>query len=261
MTTETELAPRRGSRTARSEQSKAELEVAMNEAAAAFAETLGSQTERFIAAVNTDLKRSKMRGGNGAHGNGATGELAGPINFPAGLPPYPWWNLVMAGPLQPLGPGASGPFAPHKIIRAGEPAFMLGAIWRNPAPINWTPAGPSAEMMMAALTMSVQFQTFNLTTGVVGPTFTPATIPSPLGFGPVIPFGVSLSFPAPSDGQPQLYEINLVADVSGPVAGMPFAGYSTWHFDFDVEPPFLSLPAVPASLLHDIPARILVYTA
>jgi hypothetical protein len=85
-----------------------------------------------------------------------------------GLPTYPWWNLVMAGPFQPIaGPG--GPFLANRIIRAGEAAFILGAIWRNPAGIYWNMFSPNAVTMMSTMAMSVQFQTLDLTTGTPGP--------------------------------------------------------------------------------------------
>jgi hypothetical protein len=42
---------------------------------------------------------------------------------------------------------------------------------------------------------------------------------------------------------------------------MPFAGYSTWQVNPDTEPPFLGLPPAPAGLLHDVPARVLVYAS
>lgn len=211
-----------------------------------FAASLNRHTDAYLRYVDEEIAKQKARG------------FAEPVT--PGIPPYPYWNLLMAGPFQLLGGGAVGPFLPHKIINATEVAFMIGALWRNPAGINWIP-GPSAVTVMSTLTMSVQFQTLNMTTGVAGPTFVPAGVPSPLGFGNPLVFFVPIAFPAPPQGTPHLYEINLVADVSGPIAGLPYAGYSSWLFSPDAEPPFLGRPPMPPAWQHDVPARVLVYTA
>jgi hypothetical protein len=212
-------------------------------------ENLTRQTEKY---TQHQINQAKKRAVNDR------AEIAEPITDPfAG--PYPYWNLLMVGPFQP-GPVPGGPYLPHKIIRAGESAFMIGVIWRNPAPVNWFPPGPSAAVLTAAFNFSVRFETMNLTTVTNGPDFGPFNF-APIGMNPITAFVVPISFPAPPDGRPDLYEINMVADVTGPVAGLPFAGFATWHVDPDHEPPFLLVPSAAPALQHDIPARLLVYKA
>ncbi len=186
-------------------------------------------------------------------------EMAEPITGPI---PYPWWNLLAAGPYQITG-GPGGPFLPNKIIQATEVSFLLCILWRNPACINWMCPGPSAATVMSAYDITIHLETVNLTNVTNGPDFGPFTF-SPIGAGYLNSFFVPLTFPAPPQGKPDLYEINMTADVSGPVPGLPFAGYSTWVFDPDLEPPvfppFLR-PGVPAHWDHDKPCRFMVYTA
>jgi hypothetical protein len=181
--------------------------------------------------------------------------------------PYPWWNILVAGPYQPA-PLPGGPYLPHKIFQPTEPAFVLGAIWMNPAPINWFPPGPSAADLMGAFDLTIRFEAINLTTVADGPDPVPIVL-SPLGAAFGLPwlklFFVSIGsghFPAPPNGQPHLYEMNVTADVSGPVP-QSFAGYSTWVFDPDTEPavwpPFIRPPVFP-HWQYDIPMRFLVYT-
>lgn len=185
-------------------------------------------------------------------------------------PAYPWWNILLAGPFQPGAPAAGGPYLPHKIFRANEPAFMIGGIWMNPAPINWGPPGPSAADMMGALNLRINLETINLSNVANGPDPAPVVMaPIGLAAGPSFfkPFVVSIGsgfFPAPPDGKPNLYELNCTADVTGPVPGLPFAGFSTWVLDPDFEPPIFPpslMPGVPPMWQHDIPARFMVYTA
>lgn len=195
-------------------------------------------------------------------------ESAGPVTLTT--PAYPWWNILLAGPFQPTAPTAGGPYLPHKIFRATEPAFMLGGVWMNPAPINWAPAGPSAADMMGALNLQINFETINLSTVTNVPGPGPVTM-APIGLagGPPFfkPFVVSIGsgfFPAPPDGKPNLYELICTADVTGPVPGLPFAGYSTWVLDPDFEPPIFPpalMPGVPPTWQYDIPARFMIYTA
>ena len=181
--------------------------------------------------------------------------------------PYPWWNVIVAGPYQPA-PSPGGPFLPHKIIQPQEPALLLGAVWLNPAPINWWPPGPSAATVMGAFQLTIRFETINLTTVTDGPDPNPIVM-NPIGGWPFGPpwfkvFWVSIGgnfFPTPADGRPNLYELNTTADAHGPVPS-PFAGFSTWVYDPDLEPaiwpPFIR-PAVPPHWQYDNPMRFLVY--
>lgn len=183
-------------------------------------------------------------------------EIAGPIN--PSTPLYPYWGLFMAGPFQPLG-GANGPFLPHKIIKAGEPAFMLYALWRNPGCMNWLCPAPSACELMSGWDAQIWMRTGNLTNWTPGQAFGPYNIK--LGnYSSCSEFGyVPLNFPTPPNGQPDLYEINATVDITGPGA-VSFAGFSTWAYDpdFDALSPFLSTTP---HWQFETPMRFMVYTA
>jgi hypothetical protein len=170
----------------------------------------------------------------------------------------------LAGPFQPgISPLPTGPYLPHKIIEANEAAFMVGAVWRNPFGIDWNATNPPASTVMGAFDLTIWLETVNVTDVVNGPDFGPIVF-APLGLGFLTLFFVPITFPAPPPGKPHLYEMNLTADISGPIAGLPFAGYSTWIFNPDLEPPIWPppiMPGMPPHWQYDIPARFLVYTA
>jgi hypothetical protein len=183
--------------------------------------------------------------------------------------PYPWWNILLAGPFQPAIAGG-----PQKNFMANQFAWVAGALWLNPAFINWGPPGPNAATVMAGWNMRINFHTINLTTVAAGPTLRPVRMhpifrwPGPPWFkrfyrrlGPGI-------FPVPQQGVPDLYELNVTADISGPAPQPFFAGYATWVFDPDVEPavwpprmPGANRPTVFPHWQYEIPMRFLVYTA
>lgn len=212
--------------------------------------------------------------GEKAMAGGGRLEMAGAIGQPAGLPPYPWFDLLAVGPFQPVpaaGPPPfppAGPFLPHRVIRAAEPAFMLGALWRNPAGINWDAFNPAAAAVMSALNFTVQFEVVNLTSVSNGPDLAPVVL-APIGGGFLNVFVVPIPagfFPAPPQGKPTLYEIHMTVDATGPgpaAATLPFSGFSTWVFDPDgataIAPPFI-LPGVAPGYRFDVPARILVHS-
>jgi hypothetical protein len=239
-----------------------------------------AQTQQYTRHAMELARTLRLSGGDGTE----EPELAEPIALPPGLPPYPWWNVLLAGPFQPgIAPAPSlppGPYLPHKIIAFNEPSFMIAAAWRNPAGIDWNGTNPSASVVMGAFNLSISFETVNLTSVTNGPDFGPFTF-APLGPGVVnrwiLPFPPN-TFPAPLQGRPNLYEMNMTADVSGPIAGLPFAGFATWVYDPDREPPIwpppLPFPLPPpwppippqpwfwSSLPHwqfERPARFMVY--
>jgi hypothetical protein len=241
------------------------LDAQANDIAKAWEAKLKEQTRLYrkqIAEVTQQLAQPKVKGGEGT-------EVAEPITM-LGAVPYQWWNLLLAGPFQAGTP--TGPFLPHKIIAANENAFMLVALWRNPLPLG---GGPSAANVMAPFQYKVRLATVNLTAVGNGPTFqSPPAGLAVFGGGFVnvhaipMPAGV---FGAPPQGTPTLFEVNAVVDIIGPGVGLPaFAGYSTWVFDPDTEPPFLFpfipgvgyvfIPGIAAQLQHDTPARFLVYS-
>ena len=66
---------------------------------------------------------------------------------------YQYWNALTVGPIQFLG---TPPYSPSKIIAAGEPALMLGAVWINPT------GGVPATVVLGARPFRVRFETINL---------------------------------------------------------------------------------------------------
>jgi hypothetical protein len=190
-------------------------------------------------------------------GNGEVELAAEPDSSFFGIS-YPWWNILVIGPLQAVAPG--GPFLPSKIIRTGEDAFMIVVLWRNPLPLPGGP-NPSAAQIMAPYRFVVRGETINLSSVIDGPDLTPVS--GVFGGGFINAFVMPIAtgtFPTPSEGRPILYELNFVMDILGVGPGLPpFAGYATWVLDPDAEPAFLGIPGVPAELQHDIPVRFLVY--
>jgi hypothetical protein len=195
------------------------------------------------------------------------------IETPAG---YTWWNLLLAGPFQV--PAVGGPFQASKVIRGGDPAFMLAVIRRNPDPIPGTLI--SASTLMSPLDYSLTLQTINLTSVTSGPVFGPINATFGGGIFGFLNFHIiTMNFTTPPEGRPDLYEANMVVDISGPVPGMPFAGFNTWILDPDAEPAIAAntsffifsgsmgsafvpgLPSGVGGLQLDTPARFLVYRA
>jgi hypothetical protein len=197
-------------------------------------------------------------------------EVAEPIG-PV-FPLYPYWNLLLYGPFQALG-GPGGPFLPQKVIKATESAFLIAAVWRNPACMNWVCPAPSAATLMSPYELTVRLELFNFSNVSNPPA--PAAVFAPLGAGNInLTFFTLGPFAPPPQGQPHLYEAFLTADVTGPGgvgAVLPFAGYTTWIFDPDTEPAIFPPPLppygvppwygfVPPLWQLDIPARFLVYS-
>ncbi len=221
------------------------------------------QSKTYVKQLAT-LTRNLHSNGNG---NGEDVEVAEPISSFFGIP-YQWWNLLLAGPFQPIAP--LGPFQPRKVIRHNEPAFMLAAFWRNPAPLPGGP-NPSAAQIMSPYQCQVRLQTMNLSNVLPGPAFVPA--PFVFGGGNVNIVTVPISpgtFPAPGQGNPTLYEMNAVADILGPGSGLPpFAGFATSILDPDTEFPFLFpnipgvgpvfVPGIGPHLYRDSGARFQIY--
>ena len=119
-----------------------ELEKHANIIMKAWEVRLQKQTDEYIKRVVAYKKQEKV-----------TTEIAEPWSLPPLAPPYPWWNVLLAGPFQPgvttVPHVPPGPYLPHKIIAAGEPAFMVGAVWRNPFGIDWNGTNPPASVVMS----------------------------------------------------------------------------------------------------------------
>ncbi|WP_367318772.1 hypothetical protein [Streptomyces sp. HUAS ZL42] len=179
-------------------------------------------------------------------------EIAGPITP---LPvPYLWFDLMALGPFQLTAPG--GPFLPHRVIRAGEDAFLVVALWRNPVSLL---GGPSAAQIMAPYTFRVRVHTVNLNTVSSGPAIAPVTNVFGGGNTNIVVFPLPTT-PAPPDGDPRLVEAHVTMDVLGPGPGLPpFAGFATRWFQPDLQPPFLGQPGVLPGVLEEIPVRFMIY--
>jgi hypothetical protein len=182
----------------------------------------------------------------------------------SGNAPYPWFDLYCAGPFQWAPEEA---YLPHKVIQVNDWAYMLGTLWRNPAPINYIAGNPSAADLLSALNFSVWFECMNLTTVADGPDFRPSPpLPTPIGGGFVNGFVALIppgTFPTPPEGKPHLYEINLTVDATGPgpvPAALPFSGFATWIWDPDLEPAFSLRPERLPHWHYDVPARFLVHS-
>jgi len=180
-------------------------------------------------------------------------EIAEPITP---LPvPYLWFDLMALGPFQPIAPG--GPLLPNRVIRVGEPAFLVAALWRNPVPLL---GGPSAAAVMSPFTFVVRGQTVNLNTVASGPDLGPASGVFGPGFVNLLVLPIP-AVPPPPQGEPLLLEIHLSVDVVGPGPGLPpFAGFATRWFQPDLQPPFLGQPGILPGVLEETPVRFLIYS-
>ncbi|XUL93485.1 hypothetical protein ACQ86D_48445 [Streptomyces galilaeus] len=169
--------------------------------------------------------------------------------------PYLWFDLMALGPFQAVAPGS--PLLPHRVITAGEQAFLFVALWRNPVPLL---GGPSATQIMSPFTFMVRVHTVNLNTVSTGPAIAPVTS----SFGPgninILAFPIPTT-PAPPQGDPRLIEAHVTVDVIGPGPGLPpFAGFATRWFQPDLQPPFLGQPGILPGTLEEIPVRFMIYS-
>lgn len=200
-------------------------------------------------------------------GAGGTAELAEPTAVFGGFP-YQFFDLIAVGPFQFVGPG---PFRPSRIVRTGEPAFLLAAVWRNPTPLGFTPGNPSAADVMAGQPFVIRGQTVNVNDVINGPDLGPVNGTFGGGFTDFF-FLLIPSVPAPPDGSPLLLDITLTIDVRSVASGLPpFAGYASQWLQLDQEPPFvfpfipfvggpIVVPGLVPSFVQDIPVRVMIYT-
>jgi len=169
---------------------------------------------------------------------------------PTLLSGYQYWNVLTIGPIQFIG---DPPYLPNKIVAAGEDCLMLGVIWINP--VNSPGGGLPGTLVLGDRDYTLRFESLNLSQVTDGPDFVHSdTFTSPAPVITVVPWWV----PTPDPGlQPKLYEVHMTVDT--PLAGQPFAAFSTWHFDTDNEPPFLGLPPIPSEWVANRPARFMIY--
>lgn len=209
----------------------------------AYARTLEERTSAYVQKA-MDLARKGP--------SGVSTELAEPIG-PI-FPQYPWWNLFVVGPFQPLGLPAGGPFLPHKIV---QPSFMFiwCVIWRNPAPIDWVFGNPSAAQIMNGREYTLVAQMMNLSNVTNGPDI---VLNSSFSVGGIIDAHLLVYYPpTPPQGRPDLYECNITVDTTEDA--QPMAAFGTWLYDIDSEPGFLFYPTVYPQYHHERPMRFLVY--
>jgi hypothetical protein len=155
---------------------------------------------------------------------------------------YQYWNVFTRGPYQ-----LRRNFRPRRVIAVGEWALLVGVVWINTTiPGGWV--FPDRECR-------VRFETINLSRVTSGPDYT-RTFRFPDANSLRSITSIRWWFRA---RQPGLYETSLIADLT--LAGMPFAAFSTWHFDPEPHPGIPGrTPSIPRPhWQHDIPARYLVY--
>lgn len=179
-----------------------------------------------------------------ANGNGELQQEAGEPVYLG----YQFWNALTVGPIQFTW---NPPYRPSKIIAAGELTLMLGVVWINPAPF-----GPfSGRIILGGRNYRTRFETINLSNVSNGPSamFT-GHFSAP---APTINFFPWWFIPGDPGQNPDLYETTLTADITDPA--QPFAAFSTWHQDLDVEPGFLGRPTRWPEWQYDVPAKFMVY--
>jgi hypothetical protein len=128
-----------------------------------------------------------------------TAEIAEPTSSFHGFP-YQWFDLIAVGPFQQAAPGG-GPFVPSRVIRAGEPAVLLAAVWRNPFPLPFGP-NPSAAQVMAGQTYIIRGQTIDVNSVSHGPDLGPVTNVFGAGYINIHPLVIP-SVPVPAPGPPR----------------------------------------------------------
>jgi hypothetical protein len=180
--------------------------------------------------------------------------LNGQVGFKYGTPVLPsgyqYWNCLTVGPIQFSG---AAPYRPHKIIRAGQLAMMLGIIWVNP--MNSDGGGLPGTVVLGDRHYRFAFETMNLSDVTNGPDMIGTLkFGSPAQVVNVVPW---FFIPTLKDKRPILYETNFTVDIVE--MGQPLAAFSSWHYDIDYEPPFMFLPPMPPHLHHNLPARYMVY--
>lgn len=175
---------------------------------------------------------------------------------------YQYANCLTVGPIQFYG---DPPYRPSKIIAAGELTLMLGVVWINPA--NTSDGGWPGTVTLGGRHYRARFETINLSDvtnepwwGMTGAFDNPAD--------EIYLFPWWRIWPNPGSN-PNLYESYFTLDIVE--LGQPFAAFSSWQYDIDMDPGFLvtmpDIPGVPGTInvpsispgLREGPARFLVY--
>ena len=162
-----------------------------------------------------------------------------------------WWNLLAVGPIQPIAVG--GPFAPHQVIKIGEPAFVATLIVLNPFLI--LPGGISAAHTLSdfALPYQVRYQVANVSLwsqSPLGAVNTGNLVPNQPWYVDVYQF---------TPQQEGIYEMNILARILGavqPGTAPHFAGFARRVLDLDPE---VLWPPSTRTWQFDQPVKFMVY--
>lgn len=166
---------------------------------------------------------------------------------------YVSFDVVAVSPIQFL---SLPPYAPNKIVAAGELMLLLAVQWINPQVDVANGFAIPATVQLGGRILRLSFDQLNLTTATAGPNFV-HHIPLP---SPAPAFIIAAQFVlAPPVGTPQLIEVNVTSDIENPA--QPYAAFATWHEDVDTDLPwFMGFPpTVLPGLRHDVPMRYMVY--
>lgn len=226
--------------------------VALAEGMKQLSPELLERYESVLDAYATKIKQNMDRNAKKAQ-ESAKSDLqteAGEVHTVNPFGPYKWWDLFLIGPFQSIPSVAR----PNKIIAGNETVSFIAAVATNPLPIDgFNP--PSAQVVMAGRRYRFRLETFNLTNGTVGPLVS-ITSAFP-GSSSLQVFGLSMIVPTPLQGRPELFEVNLTADVLD--AFQPMAAFATTILDVDRDPGFpIGSPSAP-HLKIEQPLRCLCY--
>lgn len=173
-------------------------------------------------------------------------------------PLYPWWNLFLIGPIQYPDLLNAESLLPSKVINFGNSIYMICIIWRNPAPIDWSPGSPSACQIMSNRNYRINFHTINIINMVKGPDPNSITGMFPNATNFIEAYCVEIrDIPKPQQGKPDLYNLYATIDISDIVHSM--RGFTTWILDPDNEPIWLYFPDKLINSYYEQPAQFILY--
>jgi len=183
-----------------------------------------------------------------------TGEIAPQIGEMT-VASYRAFDVYSYSPLELL----SGPMmtasAPNKILRGtnfGTPnvtwAAYQAVVWTNPVPSIPFGFAVPPTIQLGGHTMRIGFDVMNVTAVSAGPGFA-----FNIALPPVVPplLFVSAFFMVPNVTTPQLYELNVTADIVE--SPRPYSAFATWHGDIDED--LFTAP----EWQHDAPNRFMIY--
>ncbi|MGH7492582.1 MAG: hypothetical protein ACREOO_09315 [bacterium] len=187
-----------------------------------YEKVLDIYAAKLLDRVNLNMKNS---GAVIAQELGHQPKLGEPLSGPF----YKWWDVFVVGPFQNI---TRPPFLPQKVVAAGEPAFFLVFVVKNPLP---TPgSGPSALMLMNGRPFNLRAEMVNLSDVSDGPDI---VLCSAFNTDMVQAFLLVFAAPVPPQGKPDMYEVNVTVDVTDAFL-QPTAAFATRLLDIDNDPGF-----------------------